>query len=215
MKHTYLTIDLDFWARRQVDVVWLHHVLDSIPANDRVAAIHHDSILPHARRYGEVCRRLLNLDFHSDLGGGMEVMHKDGDTDFRRLELHSGSWGDYVQFEDKAEFVWAYPQAECLDDCRCDDFTDYEEETGKIIPFFRIPQAREVWKQLRCYQARPPDYGISLADVRAVSLVLSPDYCGPDAFDVFRALVQQYHLQVLDCLVKNLDCKRLKPNHDT
>jgi hypothetical protein len=200
MKNTYLTVDLDFWAKEQVDIAWLRQVLEAVAAEDRAAAVYHDSILSHARRYMLECTTLVNLDCHSDLGGGMEVLHTDGQVDFRRLELHEGSWGDYVAFADKAEFVWAYPHSSCLGNCRCDHFSDDGE-----LPFRKIPQAEHAaWARLRCYHAKPPRYGVAATKVRAVSLVLSPHWCGADAFATFRALVRDYQMELLDCLPGNL-----------
>jgi hypothetical protein len=136
MRITDLTVDLDFWAKEQVDISWLRQVLEALAAEDRAAAVFHGSILPHARRYRRVCTRLVNLDCHSDLGGGMEVVHADAETNSRRLELHEGSWGDYVAFADKAEFVWAYPHSSCPGNCRCDHFSDDGE-----LPFRKISRS--------------------------------------------------------------------------
>ena len=49
-RDTYVTIDLDFWARRRVDMDFLQGVVRCVGAANVAAAVEHDSILPHARR---------------------------------------------------------------------------------------------------------------------------------------------------------------------
>jgi hypothetical protein len=46
---------------------------------------------------------------------------------------------------------------------------------------------------------------VAVTNVRAVSVVLSPDWCAADAFAAFRALVRDYHMELLDCLPGNLE----------
>jgi hypothetical protein len=40
----------------------------------------------------------------------------------------------------------------------------------------------------------------NLSRMRAVCVVLSPEYCSSDAFEVFADLVRKYSLELLDCL---------------
>ena len=108
-RDNYVTIDIDFWARRRVDMDFLRRVIRCVGAANVAAAIEHDGILPHARRYGNDCTILTNVDAHSDLGGTMNVMFEDGDSDDRRLELHSRSWADYIAWPVRQEFSWNYP----------------------------------------------------------------------------------------------------------
>lgn len=192
----YLTVDLDFWSKGHVDRDFLYELLAQIPIGDVVAAVEHHSILPHSRRYRSVCKRLINLDFHSDLGGSVNVTFDHGDGDCRRLELHAGSWGDYVEWEQRGEFVWVYPDAECLTKGRTDDF-NYDCD----VPFSQIPQhPRHFWWVLSCRKGEGPNYGIELSRVRALSIVLSPDFCGSDASEVFEEIVGRFRIPVIDRL---------------
>lgn len=192
----YLSIDLDFWCKGNVDADFLHQVLSQVPKTDRIAATEHDSILPHLRRYGQICTRLINLDYHSDLGGVVNVAFENGDADDRRLELHSGSWGDYVHWRDREQFVWVYPDQVALEDGRTDHFNNADE-----VPFSQIPQHHEhFWWKLTCREGRAPDYGVDLTTVRAVAIVLSPAFCGPDASSVIEELVRRFEVSVIDRL---------------
>src|SRR6266481_1830542 len=110
---SYVTIDLDFYLKSKVDRPFLDRLLKSVPKEDRAAAICHDSILPHIRRQARTLKRVVNLDYHSDLGGCLDIMFETAKTGLRRLELHSGSWADYVELDDKQEFAWGYPHPDC------------------------------------------------------------------------------------------------------
>jgi hypothetical protein len=203
----YLSIDLDFWVRGRVDMDFLRRVIRRVGADNIAAAVEHDSVLPHARRYGGVCTVLINLDAHSDLGGVMNVEHENGDVDERRLELHSGSWVDYVVWPARQEFVWAYPDFVSRREGRCDAFSDH-------LPFGQITQQTDsAWRKLRRQFAAPPDYGIDLGRVRALSVVLSPGFSRPDALEVFRALVREFDLELLDVLASDLVVMKPGPAH--
>ncbi len=198
MRNLYITIDLSFWARTKVDLGFLHRLLEALPAADRIAAVFHDSILPHTRRYADECTRLVNLDCRSDLAGCENVQWESGEVGNRLLPLHPGSWADYVKLYEKAEFAWAYPYESCPERCRT-DAGDPEE------PFSELPQlCTAAWTMVRSYLAQPPDYGIRADEARAISIVLSPNYCGPDALGAFMELIRAHHLELLDCLPENV-----------
>jgi hypothetical protein len=156
---------------------------------------------------------MVNLDHHSDMGGLMECT-VDCESDLRRLELHSGSWADYVEWPVKSEFVWAYPHPGCLEHCRCDPFSvDVNrirlglpfDDAPDELPFTQIPQrAEHNWQSLRCYLARPAHYGIAMEKVRAANITLSPDCCGIDAVDAFKTLVAEFGLELIDLLLTDL-----------
>jgi len=200
---TYVTIDLDTWMPDKVDIEMLDRTLSRVPKADRAAAIHHDSVLPHIRRYAHDTKRLVNLDFHSDLGGCLEAMFEDGNCGLRRLALHSGSWADYVALNDKQEFVWAYPARECLASGRTDHFS-LERPFGQVRQVGRNP-----WRNIKHVLVKPPHYGLSRVDITGISIVLSPDFCGADAFEAFVGLVGRHDLELLDCLPQNLEAAQL------
>lgn len=201
----YLSIDMDFWAHSRVDKDFLRRVIRCVGAANVAAAIEHDSILAHTRRYANDCTVLINVDSHSDLGGVVNVMFENGDCDDRRLELHSGSWADYIAWPVRQEFCWIYPDFVSREEGRCDAFSE-------DVPFSQIPQREPLpgvaldykWRNLRRHLAQPPDYGIDLDRVRAASIALSPDCCGPDAVEAFQTLVREFNLELLDVLAPNL-----------
>jgi hypothetical protein len=201
---TYVTIDLDSWASNKVDIDFLDRTLSRVPNADRAAAIHHDSILPHVRRYARCTKRLWNLDSHSDLGGCLDAMFETGKFGLRRLELHSASWVDYVVLNDRQEFVWAYLTPECLANGRTDHFSlDH--------PFRQVQQiGRNPWRKIRHVLVKPSNYGLSGAKIAGVSIVLSPDFCGADAFGAFVDLVRRHDLELMDCLPENLEAEWLR-----
>lgn len=213
-RDTYLSVDADFWARGRVDLGYLRHVVHCVGADNIAAAVEHDSILCHLRRYGEDCKVLVNLDRHSDLSGVMNITHENGDGDTRRMELHSGSWVDYTPWPVRKEFVWAYPDFVSREEGRCDDFSSFE------TPFGQIPQREPTgllycdwdseWQSLRRCLAQRPNYGIDLGRVRAASITLSPRFCGPGALEAFKTLACEFNLELLDVLAPNLAA--MKPN---
>lgn len=196
----YLSVDLDFWVRGHVDLEFLRRVIRHIGVKNVAAAVEHHSILPHLRRFGGVCTVLVNLDTHSDLGGLMDVTHGDGAESERRLELHSGSWIDYVPWPVREEFVWAYPNFVSRHNGRCDDFSKPRTPFGKIRQRSLITNWDSQWSKLRRRFAQPPHYGIDLEQVRAASITLSPNHCGTDAVDAFKTLVSEFNLELLDVL---------------
>lgn len=206
-KNIYLSVDLDFWCHGRVDLGFLQRVIASVGPANVAAAIEHDSILPHLRRFGEDCTKLVNLDWHSDLGGVMNVMFEDGDVANRGVELHSGSWVGYVPWPTKREYEWAYPDLGSRQEGRCDRFSSHK-------PFGHIDQREWIsetdkgwdskWGTLHRTLTGPPDYKIALDQVRAASITLSPDCCGADAVDAFRKLVADFKLELLDVLPSTL-----------
>src|ERR1035437_331874 len=199
----YLSIDVDFWARRRVDMDFLRRVINCVGSDNVAAAVEHDSVLPHARRYGGACTVLINLDAHSDLGGCNNFMHQDGEQEEVRVELYSWSWVDYVAWPVRQEFCWNYPDIVRREKVRHD-------ASSASVPFSLIRQGlppgdldRE-WRTLRRRLAQAPDYGIDLKRVRAASIVLSPRYCGPDGVEAFKTLVREFKLELLDVLAPDL-----------
>jgi hypothetical protein len=197
---TYATIDIDSWHEGKVDVEAINRILSRVPKADRAAAIHHDSVLSHVRRYARSAKRVVNVDYHSDLGGCLDATFENGKTGLRRLELHSGSWADYVELDDKQEYVWA----SLGPGMRTDHFSLER-------PFSQVQQVgRSPWRKIRHVLVKSPGYGLSNADIDGISIVLSPDCCGDDAFKAFVELVHRHDLELLDCLPQDLDVERLR-----
>jgi hypothetical protein len=125
----------------------------------------------------------------------------DGVVDERRLELHSGSWVDYVAWPVRKEFIWVYPDFVARKMGRCDDFSNH-------LPFSEIDCD---WHLRRRQFAAPSGYGIDLGRVRALSVVLSPHFSRPDALEVFRTLVREFDLELLDVLASDLEMMKPGP----
>jgi len=204
-RDNYVSIDMDFWAHSSVDMDFLRRVIRCVGAANVAAAVDHDSVLPHARRYANDCTVLINVDSHSDLGGVVNVMFENGDCDDRRLELHSGSWADYISWLVRQEFCWNYPDLVSREEGRCDAFSE-------DLPFSKIPQREPLpgvaldfkWRSLRRCFAEPPNYGIDPERVRAASIALSPRFCGLDGVEAFKTLVREFNLELLDVLAADL-----------
>jgi hypothetical protein len=73
------------------------------------------------------------------------------------------------------------------------------------VPFSKLDQCEPKWERLRSYVAKPPNYGIDFAAVAGACIVLSPDWCNPNALPVFRELVRTYSLPLLDILWSDLE----------
>jgi hypothetical protein len=205
MKSVYLTIDFDFWSDAQVDIDFVERAIQCVPRSSVAAAVQHDSILAHLQRFDSTCSQLVNLDHHSDVGG--DIFHYTESLNgksSRRLALHSGSWVDYTTFRDSQEYVWLYPRPSCRTECRCDHFTRRGARFSQAGRGYGI-----AWRKLRHHLTKPPNYAVRLSKVRAVSIVLSPDFCGPDAFAVFVSLVRKYEIELIDWLPENLTVEAL------
>jgi hypothetical protein len=195
-KGVYLVVNMATWADRPVDKVFLNQVAASVPPTDLIATVFPESILPHARRYAAQCDTVINLDSHAGLAGGEELLFEDGEEDFRRFELSSETWGDYIDFDRKKEFVWGHPTEECSTrpECRADVYNDPSD-----LSFERITQRLDgAWKRLTHYTAKPPTYGVCLSRVRAAAFVLTPGRCSPSAVAPFLSFVTSHGLSILD-----------------
>jgi hypothetical protein len=203
-RDTYLSVDLDFWSQATVDLDFLRRLVADLGPKNVAAAVEHESILCHVRRYGGQCQVLFNLDTHSDLGGVMDIHNENGGWEKRRLELHSGSWVDYVSWPERREFIWAYPDFFSREDRRCDHFS-LETPFGLIPQRDPIGDLDQRWLKLRRRFASPPNYGIPFERVRAGSITLSPEFCGSDACQAFKKIVREFDLELLDLVPEDLE----------
>ena len=195
-RNVYLVISMGFGVESPPCQAFLDKVAASVPATDLTAVLYPQSVLPHARRYDAECDTGVNLDTRSGIGGGEEISFEDGEYDVRRFELDAGTWGDYIDFERKEEFVWGHPTQECSRDpkCRADVFNNPAD-----VPFRSIVQKSEgAWKTLSHYTAKPPHYGVNLASVRAGAFVLAPGRCSPLALRLVLSIVKRHNLKMLD-----------------
>jgi hypothetical protein len=195
-KGVYVVVNMATWAGLRIDLKFLDRLAASVPASNLIATVYPESVLPHARRYAAQCDTVINLDRVAGLGGGEELLFEDGQQDFRRFEFSSETWGDYIDFDRKKEFVWGHPSNECSlsTQCRADVYNDPTD-----VPFERITQRLDgAWKQLKHYIARPPHYGVSLSGVRAAAFVLAPGRCSPSAVAPFLSFVKSNGLRILD-----------------
>jgi hypothetical protein len=110
--------------------------------------------------------------------------------------LSARTWGDYIAFDRKKEFIWGHLQGECAHNaqCRADVYNDPRD-----VPFERITQKLDgAWEVLKHYTAKPPHYGLDLAAVRAAAFVVAPGRCSPGALKVLLSVMKEYKIKMLD-----------------
>lgn len=202
-KYCYVSVDLDFWLTNHPDSAFLDRLIHAAGVENVVAAVDHSSIVPNLGRYRN-CSELVNLDAHSDLGSMIRYLSQQSGPGEQPIDINDlmppfspGSWASYVNWTTKNIFTWAAPSPMMLHDGRTDDDRD--------VPFSKLDQCEPKWERLRSYVAKPPNYGIDFAAVAGACIVLSPDWCNPNALPVFRELVQTYSLPLLDILWSDLE----------
>src|SRR5262249_25467602 len=90
-------------------------------------------------------------------------------------------------------------------------FTARTDHFSLDRPFQSIRQTGPYqWRRITSFLAKPPHYGIVIKNLSGVSLVLSPEFCGDDAFDVFVSVAQEYRLELLDILPQDLNVEKLR-----
>jgi hypothetical protein len=168
MKDTYLTIDLDFWNNRDLDINWLNKI--STLQVPKYAVEHHHHIIPHVNSVNTT--RMVNVDFHADVC--------DDEPD---MTLECGTWGNYISWASKGKFIWIYPHEDCAN-------TDYRirSEDGRFralygagtchskhSPFSKRIQYNK-WPLGQCKRREEPIPNIDLKRVAYVSFCTSPDF---------------------------------------
>jgi hypothetical protein len=180
MKHTYLTVDLDYWYSRRVTGTGLDFIkqLFSLNRQMKVFTEHHLILRDIDRQY----KKVINVDFHSDL------------VDRASGRVNCGTWANYFPGRQDAEFEWRYPnRCRCLvegmglchpdededgNEC-CDDCYDRTRNGNKFDPFYH-PEFW-TWKNVSRQQGVN---GLDLKDVDKISFILSPTWSEPRVIEV-------------------------------
>jgi hypothetical protein len=194
---TYLTIDLDYWVAGTPDAAFLRRVVKRL-GNDVSCAVHHHHILAHVAAYHRASR-LINIDAHSDLPPPIVVGEYEEDQVRLHNQLNTGSWAICVDWPHRELFSWVAPDEHSLHEGQIVRPWDYG---GRFCDTEQMDEGR--WERLEGFVGNPPDYGVNLADVVGASIVLSPDWCAPNAIPVFQKLVRDFQLPVLDLLADDL-----------
>jgi hypothetical protein len=105
---TYLSIDLDYWSCDETsnDVNSFFNKLAELDLSLFVVP-HHHQLLSDINNSD--CNRLINIDYHSDLADYVNPSKE---------RLDEGTWGNFINFRNKGEFVWIYPHKDCYGDIR-------------------------------------------------------------------------------------------------
>jgi hypothetical protein len=202
---TYLTIDLDFWTANEPDLDFLNRVARQIGENV-ACAVHHHHILGHVAAFHRATR-LINIDAHSDLPHPITIQDFPEDEPVRfHNQLNTGAWGIYVDWPHRELFSWIGPSEESLHEGQ---IVQPWEKGGEFSECEQMEEGR--WERLESCVGRPPDYGVELAEVIGASIVLSPDWCAPNAVPVFLGLIEEYDLPVLDMLPADLRSVTVTP----
>lgn len=158
MRDTYLSIDLDYWERdrspRKANT-FLGHVMSKRVT--KVLVHSHEELLRYIPR---ACKRLINIDTHSDFG------NFDRTPDFS--DLNDGTWVDFVS--GLKEFIWRYPDYK---HCFVEGAGRCEGET--TVGSDECWDDRESFRGHRVLHAEGLQR-INLRRVFAVGIAISPDY---------------------------------------
>ena len=157
----HLSIDLDYWnINTKPDCLSYVSKVLSLKRPTTVYTQHH-LILRNVRAMYD---RVVNIDYHSDI-----------------CELHQGwpecgSWANYFPGRQNAYYEWRLPdRRECigLGEGLCHRSRSWRYSDN---PFVNV--AEHKWRGLKhCVGLK----GIRLGEVEDVSIVLSPEYCIPEA----------------------------------
>lgn len=106
---TYLSIDLDYWSewRNNWQARDFFKRVFSLGLKITVA-LHHHHLLASINCWKDYIDRVINVDFHSDIA----------DEDDRSLDLHEGTWANFVAEQEWKTFEWRYPNDYCLSTSR-------------------------------------------------------------------------------------------------
>lgn len=140
----YLSIDLDFWNRRNFPEEYLNHLMATgIPVT--VASQHHH-LVPHIRQFD--FDTLINLDYHSDVADREEGMRGKFS---RQVGLQCGTWVNHIPGKDK-HYIWSYPFASCFNGAgTCHDFYNpfIDDNSEKICGWTKVSH-RLLWYPRYC-----------------------------------------------------------------
>lgn len=185
MRDTYLTIDLDFWNGRDLDLVWLNKVaaLDV----KKFAVIHHHHIIRHANVTS--CSRLINVDYHSDIG-----------EDEKGLRLSCGTWGNFIKWAKRGRYIWIYPDDESVENYLLrDSFGRFTPCSGdgtcyrEHSPFSKSNKYTKwgLGKVTRRLEQTPR---IDLSRVAYVAFCQSPDYSNSELIEPFNRFLSENNI---------------------
>ena len=167
MKHTYLTVDLDYWYSHSITGTGLPFVQKLFALNRpmKVFTEHHLILRDIDRQYDKV----INIDFHSDI------------VDRVCGWPNCGTWANYFPGRQDAIFEWRYPNKDkCIKAgwglCHMDEGGNYNEDGNlrlrdgnRFDPFYH-PEFW-TWKNVARQQGLKD---LDLSDVDRVSFILSP-----------------------------------------
>jgi hypothetical protein len=149
-RDTYLTIDLDYW----------HLTHDRLGCNSFINEVlnyckkhkiskkyihHHHEILNKINNsvHAMFNKNIVNVDFHSDFGNGVFNQYT-GEVLGINNSINEGSWAQNVSWNNKDEYIWMYPDDECLSKGICygigyepDPFEDPHFLNGKRLRSIR------------------------------------------------------------------------------
>ena len=163
MRTSYLTIDVDFWlgAERRASVETLSHLftvlLWALKQDNALAVTHHHQILKHANAFP--ADRLINIDYHSDVCTWAEWEDGLGN-------LNSGTWGAFIEWRQKAEFLWlrSIPDTNSIGNCNEPHLWNGKLDWKKASTKYLVPN-RLTLNQLE-----------KMGPFTGVSVALSPDW---------------------------------------
>jgi len=185
---TYISVDLDYWKKFPGRFIWRMINLGKPIA----VSYHHHALLRHMNSFS--FSRLVNIDCHSDMCEG----HLSGQTP---VPLVDGSWANFVKASNMGEFIWVYPNDDCVNGESNNDHSCFCNSDPDRNPFLvDDPEPICGWEKLRC-RKRPFLTKDEEKSAVAVGICLSPEY-SPTNF-----------LMRFDTMMANqgIDVDRIKP----
>lgn len=170
----YLSIDLDFWDRRDLfsyrNYSHLRKFLKmAIGATSNIRVVDsHETLLKHVNQMGkEGCDTLINVDFHADLYDRYNPKHPE-----QRNTFNCGTWINYVNFRRQGLYQWYFPYL--YEEADKYGYCHEEIDDPKANPFKNIRVSG--WGRTEHESNLHPEKKIDWLSVKAVGISFSYDW---------------------------------------
>lgn len=183
MKKTYLSIDIDFWNRRewggnsrsfyaktQLTALFEEAQRQGIPIK---AVMNHQQLTQYVDK--SKARTLINVDTHSDL------------CDFNIKDFECGSWVSYIRWRARGKYIWYHSLDVDTGECNSDD---------PIFEGSHRPRTHKTeWRQISRRKVKGiPSVKNLLENCVEIGFVMSPAYSDPELIELFNDLVKKFKI---------------------
>jgi len=210
MSKDFLSFDIDYYTQFSNGGEKIVNMIDRLVDLDvpiRTFVYHHE-MLSFVNKFPS--DRLITIDYHSDLAD-FDISLARKDTKYRKkagVVFNEGTWCNYVKWREDAEFVWVYPDKECMYEVR----DGYRHRGSGRCDTGTSPFLYDVsgWKKTRSQLIGIPR---DLSNVQAVGICISPDWIDVDKISMAIKRMQDHKIisrRVINRLKQVID-KDIRP----